>query len=211
MGTVHAGVERRKLLDKLFVVLGLFVLVAAAAVLLALFLPVAAAVAAGVKLSSPGPVLYRQRRLGYKGKEFELIKFRSPRVECPGARPAWAGAQRREWGSDAVCVGGAATPGPRAEASRLLTCAPLQPTRRDQGNYRGEVPIEAETARWTRRGDAERRDRFVRCPGERVGRSAGGRVGGWPWRPGRRWRRVRRWARGQPGPACSPSCRAQPA
>ena len=38
MGTVHAGVERRKLLDKLFVVLGLFVLVAALAVLLALFL-----------------------------------------------------------------------------------------------------------------------------------------------------------------------------
>jgi len=38
MGTVHAGVERRKLLDKLFVVLGLLVLFAALAVLLTLFL-----------------------------------------------------------------------------------------------------------------------------------------------------------------------------
>ena len=30
-----------------------------------------------VKLSSPGPVLYRQKRLGKDGREFEIVKFRS--------------------------------------------------------------------------------------------------------------------------------------
>lgn len=30
-----------------------------------------------VKLSSPGPVIFRQTRIGYHGKEFEMLKFRS--------------------------------------------------------------------------------------------------------------------------------------
>ncbi len=42
-----------------------------------LLLPVFAAVAAGVKLSSPGPVLYRQVRVGLHGRRFVLYKFRS--------------------------------------------------------------------------------------------------------------------------------------
>ncbi|HMN45093.1 MAG TPA: undecaprenyl-phosphate glucose phosphotransferase [Povalibacter sp.] len=40
-------------------------------------LPVLAAVAAGVKLSSPGPVIYRQRRYGLDGREITVYKFRS--------------------------------------------------------------------------------------------------------------------------------------
>jgi lipopolysaccharide/colanic/teichoic acid biosynthesis glycosyltransferase len=50
-----------------------------AAALLALS-PVLAAIAVAVKLSSPGPVLFRQRRLGLLGKEFEFLKFRSMRA-----------------------------------------------------------------------------------------------------------------------------------
>lgn len=42
--------------------------------------PVMAAVAVGVKLSSPGPVFFRQRRHGLGGREFHMMKFRSMRV-----------------------------------------------------------------------------------------------------------------------------------
>ena len=34
-------------------------------------------IALAVKLDSPGPVLFRQKRLGKDGREFEMLKFRS--------------------------------------------------------------------------------------------------------------------------------------
>lgn len=42
--------------------------------------PVMLAVAVGVKLSSPGPVLFRQERVGKDKKPFMMLKFRSMRV-----------------------------------------------------------------------------------------------------------------------------------
>ncbi|WP_081077865.1 undecaprenyl-phosphate glucose phosphotransferase [Burkholderia pseudomultivorans] len=49
-------------------------------------LPLLAALAIAVKLSSPGPVLFRQRRKGVDGREFDILKFRTMRVhrEQPG-------------------------------------------------------------------------------------------------------------------------------
>jgi putative colanic acid biosynthesis UDP-glucose lipid carrier transferase len=44
---------------------------------LLLLSPLLVAVALGVKLSSPGPVIYRQKRYGLDGKEFQVYKFRS--------------------------------------------------------------------------------------------------------------------------------------
>lgn len=47
-----------------------------------LFAPVMGIVAVLVKLTSPGPVLFRQERLGLFGQPFTFMKFRSMRVDC---------------------------------------------------------------------------------------------------------------------------------
>ncbi|MDQ1118416.1 MULTISPECIES: undecaprenyl-phosphate glucose phosphotransferase [Pseudoxanthomonas] len=47
--------------------------------------PLLLAVAIGVKLSSPGPVFFRQKRNGLGGREFYMLKFRSMYVDQPGA------------------------------------------------------------------------------------------------------------------------------
>lgn len=44
---------------------------------LILFLPIMACVALAVKIDSPGPILFRQRRCGLNGQEFHMFKFRS--------------------------------------------------------------------------------------------------------------------------------------
>jgi len=64
----------------------------AAAVLLTLLAPVMLALALAVKLTSRGPVLFRQRRIGQDGRDFEILKFRSMEVPpTPQARTAPAG------------------------------------------------------------------------------------------------------------------------
>jgi exopolysaccharide biosynthesis polyprenyl glycosylphosphotransferase len=53
----------------------------AAAVLVLLLIPVLLACTLAVKLTSRGPVFYRQRRVGRDGRPFDLLKFRSMRRE----------------------------------------------------------------------------------------------------------------------------------
>jgi exopolysaccharide biosynthesis polyprenyl glycosylphosphotransferase len=57
-----------------------FIDVMASAVLLVLLSPLMAGVAAAVSLSSPGSILFRQRRIGLNGRTFYLYKFRSMHV-----------------------------------------------------------------------------------------------------------------------------------
>jgi exopolysaccharide biosynthesis polyprenyl glycosylphosphotransferase len=59
----------------------------AAAVALLLLSPLLAGLALAVRLSSPGPVLFRQRRIGRDGRDFELLKFRSMRPQAVVAGP----------------------------------------------------------------------------------------------------------------------------
>jgi lipopolysaccharide/colanic/teichoic acid biosynthesis glycosyltransferase len=58
------------------------VLASAALLLLS---PVLLAVGIAVRLTSPGPALFRQKRLGLHGHEFVLLKFRSMRSDASGS------------------------------------------------------------------------------------------------------------------------------
>jgi exopolysaccharide biosynthesis polyprenyl glycosylphosphotransferase len=51
--------------------------VAASAAVLVVLAPVLAAIALAIRLDSPGPVLFRQRRVGLNGRPFDMLKFRS--------------------------------------------------------------------------------------------------------------------------------------
>jgi exopolysaccharide biosynthesis polyprenyl glycosylphosphotransferase len=59
--------------------------------LLVLTAPLVLLIALAVRLSSPGPVLYRQTRVGKGGRHFDLLKFRTMRVDAEAASgPVWA-------------------------------------------------------------------------------------------------------------------------
>jgi len=69
------------------------------------------AIVAALKLTSPGPVLYRQERMGVDGRRFRMLKFRTMRVDAEAQTgPVWAtaddprrtglGAFLRRWSLD---------------------------------------------------------------------------------------------------------------
>ena len=57
---------------------------------LLVFLPLIPFVALAVKLTSPGPVFYGQRRVGYHGKVFTCWKFRTMRQDAEANGAQWA-------------------------------------------------------------------------------------------------------------------------
>jgi lipopolysaccharide/colanic/teichoic acid biosynthesis glycosyltransferase len=59
--------------------------IVSAAIGLALLAPLFLVVAAWIKLDSPGPVFFRQERIGRGGTPFRIHKFRTMRVEAAGA------------------------------------------------------------------------------------------------------------------------------
>jgi putative colanic acid biosynthesis UDP-glucose lipid carrier transferase len=63
--------------------------------LLFLFLPLMLAIAAAIKLDSTGPVLFRQKRLGFNNNAFEILKFRTM-IHMPGPELVVPQAQRND-------------------------------------------------------------------------------------------------------------------
>ncbi len=104
--------------------------------------PLMLAVAVWVKLDSRGPVFFRQRRVGLRGREFEIYKFRTMRVDAEArgpqitvgadARITRSGAFLRKYKIDEfpqfinVVVGDMSVVGPRPEVPRYVALYPAQ-------------------------------------------------------------------------------------
>lgn len=59
--------------------------------ILLLISPLMLLLAIGVKLTSPGPVFYRQERIGLNNKPFDMLKFRSMPVDTESNGVEWGG------------------------------------------------------------------------------------------------------------------------
>jgi lipopolysaccharide/colanic/teichoic acid biosynthesis glycosyltransferase len=74
--------------------------IAVASTALLSFAPFLIAIAIVIKLTSPGPVLFCQRRYGYRNRRFKIYKFRSMRVDVcdvAGVRQTVHGDSRVTW------------------------------------------------------------------------------------------------------------------
>lgn len=63
--------------------------------ILVMISPILIALAVGVKLSSPGPIFYRQERVSSNGKPFNMLKFRSMAVNSEEDGVKWGGASKK--------------------------------------------------------------------------------------------------------------------
>src|SRR5438445_5481625 len=59
-----------------------FIDLAMVTLLFPVWLPIMTLIALWVAVTSPGPIFYRQPRIGFKGRRFMLIKFRTMRVNA---------------------------------------------------------------------------------------------------------------------------------
>jgi len=105
--------------------------------ILALTLPLFVLIAASVKLTSRGPALFKQKRVGCGGTEFELLKFRTmtqaaehhgPRLTCSGdTRVTRIGRVLRRWKLDELpqlwnlLRGDMSLVGPRPDMAEFLS------------------------------------------------------------------------------------------
>lgn len=69
----------KRLMDIIFGVLGLV-----------LAFPIMILVAIAIRLESDGPILYRQTRVGWRSRTFDVLKFRSMRVDAERNGAVWA-------------------------------------------------------------------------------------------------------------------------
>lgn len=67
-----------------------FVDIACAVIGLIIAIPLSPFIALIIKLESPGPIIFRQTRVGKNGREFLAMKFRSMRADAEKNGPQWA-------------------------------------------------------------------------------------------------------------------------
>ena len=67
-------------------------------VILILISPIMLIIAIVIKLASPGPVFYRQERVSWNGKKFEMLKFRTleVNVDTQMGGPVWGGSKDKK-------------------------------------------------------------------------------------------------------------------
>jgi lipopolysaccharide/colanic/teichoic acid biosynthesis glycosyltransferase len=63
---------------------------ACALIALVILLPLLLAIALAIRLDSPGPALFWQERRGFQGTRFNILKFRTMRLQQPGQQTAEA-------------------------------------------------------------------------------------------------------------------------
>ena len=112
--------------------------VAASAAGLLLLAPLLLAIAVWIRLDSPGPVFFRQERVGLRGQPFRIFKFRSMRADNAGpqitvgadARITRSGRFSRAYKLDElpqllnVLLGDMSIVGPRPEVPRYVALYP---------------------------------------------------------------------------------------
>ena len=54
-----------------------------------IWLPLMLLIMAAIKISSPGPIFYRQERIGFRGRRFMIFKFRSMKVHAQTSWHEW--------------------------------------------------------------------------------------------------------------------------
>jgi exopolysaccharide production protein ExoY len=54
-----------------------------------IWLPLMLLVMAAIKISSPGPIFYRQERVGFRGRSFMIFKFRTMQIEAQTTWHEW--------------------------------------------------------------------------------------------------------------------------
>ena len=101
--------------------------------------PVMVVIALVVKVDSPGPIIFRQQRVGREGRPFDILKFRSMRTESTGGRQITVGGDSRITASGKVLrklkldelpqlfnviAGDMSIVGPRPEVARYVEMYP---------------------------------------------------------------------------------------
>jgi lipopolysaccharide/colanic/teichoic acid biosynthesis glycosyltransferase len=78
--TLYPDLARRDSAKKFFCAIKRFMDVVGSVLALLIFAPVLLAIAIAIKLTSKGPVFFRQKRVGQYGEQFVFLKFRSMQV-----------------------------------------------------------------------------------------------------------------------------------